>query len=148
MQHKHRHVSNVYNSSSSLPLCDRQTEVRHFRPECDFSMFLVSFFSNQCGRAVKKTQSAGKNTVFDQANLSDPGNNKWAHTAPTVIHWSDTQCILAPVGKNWITIIHTVQRTGLTPSLFISVFGIDHPACIFNVHFSHGKIKAELVPLQ
>ena len=47
-------------------------------------MFLVSFFSsNQCGRAAKKTQSAGKNTIFEQA-IPDPDNHKGARIVPTV----------------------------------------------------------------
>ena len=31
----------------------------------------------------KKTQSAGKNTIFEQA-IPNPDNYEWAHVAPTV----------------------------------------------------------------
>ena len=41
--------------------------------------------------------------------------------------------ILTPVGENWIMIINTLQSTGLTPSISISVFGINRRACFFKL---------------
>ena len=109
-------------------------------------MFLVGFFSSiQCGRAVKKNHKVQKKKHTIWTSYPRPWQSYWIGTKRThsksTGHTKHSHSGGGGGGGGWIMIIHTLQRTSLTPSMSHFCVWIRPPCLCFRLSLLAKKKK-------